>query len=174
MRNLNAMCAGANASVNTLFQFTIGLPQILILAFPAVLAGTFLTACVGYYGFPYEWSWYLSLTFGSILAATDPVAVAALLAEVGAPPRLTMHISGESMFNDGSAIVFFNIFSGLFLHELNIGLGDEVDLAEGFAIFFRLSLGGIAIGIAFAFGLISVLYALDERLDVENNAVQVA
>jgi hypothetical protein len=47
------------------------------------LAGTALTACIGYYIFPYEWSFTISLVFGSILSATDPVAVAALLEEVG-------------------------------------------------------------------------------------------
>jgi len=155
--------------------FTASLSQILLLAFPMVLTGTCLTACVAYYIFPYGWSWNLAMTFGSILAATDPVAVAALLGEVGAPPRLTMHISGESMFNDGSAMVFFDIFARLFLNELNIdGLGDTVSIAEGFKAFFRLSLGGIAIGIAFSLGLIFILYRLDKRLNNENNVVQVA
>ena len=62
-----------------------------------VLAGTALTALVAYYVLPYNWSFNLAMTFGSILAATDPVAVASLLNEVGAPPRLKMHIAGESM-----------------------------------------------------------------------------
>ena len=78
--------------------------QCLIFAFPMVLAGAALSALVAYYIFPYDWSWNLSMTFGSILAATDPVAVSALLEQVGAPPRLQMHISGESLLNDGSAM----------------------------------------------------------------------
>lgn len=69
--------------------------QIMYLAFPMVLAGTYLTALVGVYVFPYGWTMNLALTFGSILAATDPVAVCVLLNEVCAPPRLRMHISGE-------------------------------------------------------------------------------
>lgn len=64
------------------------------------------------------------MTFGSILSATDPAAVAALLKEVGAPPRLKMHISGESMLNDGSAVVFYTIFSNIWLSGLGIGLGE--------------------------------------------------
>jgi len=55
--------------------FVLGLNQLLLLAFPMVLAGTCLTALVGFYVLPYQWSWNLSMTFGSILAATDPVAV---------------------------------------------------------------------------------------------------
>ena len=49
------------------------------------------------------------MMFGAILSATDLVAVSALLNEVGAPPRLRIHISGESLLNDGSAIGAFSI-----------------------------------------------------------------
>ena len=38
------------------------------------------------------------------MAATDPVAVVALLNQLGAPPSLTMLIAGESLFNDGTSI----------------------------------------------------------------------
>ena len=50
----------------------------------------------------------------------------------GAPPRLKTHIAGESLLNDGAAIVFFSIFSQKFLSELDIaGLGKDVGGAEG-------------------------------------------
>jgi NhaP-type Na+/H+ or K+/H+ antiporter len=62
--------------------------QLISFAFPMVLGGTALTACVAYFVFPYGWSLDLSMTFGAILSATDPVAVAVLLNELGAPPRL--------------------------------------------------------------------------------------
>jgi Sodium/hydrogen exchanger family len=86
--------------------FQVSFWQCFLLAFPMVLAGTVLTACVAFYIFPYGWSFNLAMTFGSILSATDPVAVSALLGEVGAPPRLKMHISGESLLNDGMHCLF--------------------------------------------------------------------
>ncbi|GIS43123.1 MAG: hypothetical protein Ct9H90mP16_01930 [Candidatus Poseidoniales archaeon] len=46
---------------------------------------------------------------GSILAATDPVSVLALVKTLGAPKRLSVLIEGESLFNDGTAVVLFNI-----------------------------------------------------------------
>ena len=61
---------------------------LVIFAFPMMLAGTVATALVAYFIFPYGWSFDLCLTFGSILAATDPVAVAVLLNQLGAPARL--------------------------------------------------------------------------------------
>ena len=45
-----------------------------------------------------------------MLSATDPVAVVALLSEVGASKKLGTVIEGESLFNDGSAFVLFLMF----------------------------------------------------------------
>lgn len=101
------------------------------------------------------------MTFGSILSATDPVAVAALLEEVGAPPRLKVHIGGESLLNDGAAIVFFGIFVERYLAELNIGVGEDIDLATGVTLFLRKAVGGACIGVIFGVGLLIILKLLD-------------
>jgi NhaP-type Na+/H+ or K+/H+ antiporter len=93
-----------------------------------MLLGTTLTALVAYSVLPYNWSFELCMTFGSILAATDPVAVVALLKEVGASPSLTMLISGESMLNDGTAIVMFTIFSQMFLRQQGDLEATEIDV----------------------------------------------
>ena len=45
--------------------------------------------------------------YGSIVSATDPVAVVALLKELGASKRLATMIEGESLLNDGTAMVIF-------------------------------------------------------------------
>ena len=149
--------------------------QCLIYAFPMVLAGTYLTALVGYYIFPYSWSFNLCMTFGSILSATDPVAVSAFLEDVKAPPRLKVHIEGESLLNDGSAMVFYTLFSTLFLSELGVvGVGQSINIAQGFALFLRMSLGGAAIGFMFSVVLISTLYLLNHRFTNAESAVQVS
>ena len=111
-------------------------------------------------------------TLGAILASTDPIAVGSVLKKAGAPARLQMHISGESLLNDGSAVVFYTIFSQQFLSEL--GFAEPVDFGQGFATFFRMSLGGCAVGIGFAGGLLGLLYELDRRLEPEYNVLQVA
>jgi len=46
----------------------------------------------------------LCATLGAILSSTDPVAVGSVLRKLGAPPRLQLQISGESLLNDGSAV----------------------------------------------------------------------
>ena len=57
--------------------------QILTLAAPGLLISAFLTSCIARFIFNYNWSWELCLVFGAILSATDPVAVVAILKELG-------------------------------------------------------------------------------------------
>lgn len=152
--------------------------QLFVFAFPMVLAGTVLTALVAFYLFPYNWPFNLAMAFGAILAATDPVAVAALLEEVGAPPRLKIHIAGESLLNDGAAIVFYSIFvEKYFFEDLRLIGGQEhsenIDLPRGVAMFFQKALGGAAVGVMFGLGQLILLYILDRRVSREENIVQV-
>jgi NhaP-type Na+/H+ or K+/H+ antiporter len=51
--------------------------------------------------------------FGAILCATDPVSVVSLLKSSGASSKLTIVIVGESLLNDGSAMLLFFYFIGL-------------------------------------------------------------
>ena len=51
-----------------------------------------------------------SIGLGSILSATDPVAVVALLKSAGASPKLTILIVGESLLNDGTAMVCMYVY----------------------------------------------------------------
>ena len=51
----------------------------------------------------------LGFVVGAMVAATDPVAVIATFRAVGAPSRLATALAGESLFNDGAALVVFAI-----------------------------------------------------------------
>jgi CPA1 family monovalent cation:H+ antiporter len=50
-----------------------------------------------------------ALLFAALVSATDPVAVVALFRALDAPRRLQVIIEGESLFNDGTAIIFFTL-----------------------------------------------------------------
>ena len=78
----------------------------------------------------------------SILSATDPVAVVSVLHTLGAPPRLSTLIAGEALLNDGSAYVFFVVF-----YELSSHVCRDQPAVYYIGNFFRLALGGPAIGI---------------------------
>ena len=71
-------------------------------------------------------------------------------------------------------MVFYTIFSGMYLLELGIDdVGEDVDLRDGFALFYRESLGTVAMGIVFGSGLAIFLYLLNRRLKDEENVTQV-
>ena len=162
-------------SYNTnVYLFKQAISQLLVFAFPMGLCGTILTALVAYFVLPYGWSSDLCMLLGSILAATDPVAVAVLLNELGAPPRLRTHIAGESLLNDGAAVVFFKIFSARFFHEMGVeGVGEEIGWSRGIVLFLRLSLGGAVVGVLFGVLLVIMLFNLNRRLSREECVFQV-
>ncbi len=95
------------------YIFKRSLVNIILLAGPGVLLGAVLLAFSAKVLLGYgdaEMSWYEAFTFGAVLSATDPVAVVALLKELGASVRFNTLIEGESLLNDGTAMVFYMVF----------------------------------------------------------------
>jgi NhaP-type Na+/H+ or K+/H+ antiporter len=84
--------------------------QSALLAGPGVVIGAYLVGGFINTFLPFNWSWNLCMIFGSIISATDTVAVVALLKRSSASPKLTILIKGESLMNDGTAIVLFSLF----------------------------------------------------------------
>ena len=87
-----------------------------------------------------------------------------------------MHITGESLMNDGSSYVFFTIASSLWYEHLKLPRPDDLDittLAGYIGYFFRMSLGGTAIGVVFGFALLVLLRELDRRLERQYDILQV-
>jgi CPA1 family monovalent cation:H+ antiporter len=89
---------------------------ILALASVGTLIATALLALgmwgiFGLVGTPVPFTWCVVL--GAIVAPTDPVAVSALLQKVGLPAPLQSVITGESLFNDGIAVVMFLLALGI-------------------------------------------------------------
>lgn len=137
---LPALLFGDSMSINW-HDFQRCAPQCCILAGPGVLIGTLSLFCVARYLFPYGWDVNRCAAFSSILAATDPVAVVALLKEMGASRALTMQIAGESLLNDGAAIVVWLVF-------YNMLDGEEYTALELTKQFVQLGMGGLLFGVA--------------------------
>lgn len=116
--------------------------QILILAWPGVVVTFLLIAVCARYIFPYGWSWPECLLFGAMLSATDPVAVVAVLHEVGADEKLASVIDGESLVNDGSALVIFLVLQ-------QIVQGASLTVGQIVVSFVQLALLGAALGLGF-------------------------
>ncbi len=127
---------------------------VLVLAVPAMLISAGLIG-VGLWLIQ-DFNIFHALLFGALISATDPVAVIALFKELGAPQRLTVLVEGESLLNDATAIVFFNIILGLAVTE-KFGISDA-----GFAVleFFRVFFGGLFVGAVIGIILSELLYRI--------------
>ena len=93
----------------------------------------------------------MCLLLGSILSATDPVAVVAVLKTLGAPKKLASLIEGESLLNDGSAFVLFLIFK-------DMAAGETQTFGDIVLTFSQLSLGGPLFGLMCAWIAYFILY----------------
>jgi NhaP-type Na+/H+ or K+/H+ antiporter len=141
--------------------------QSLLLAGPGVGIGAILMALFAKFVLPYNWSWNLSMVFGSILAATDPVAVVALLKNAGASPKLTILIIGESLMNDGTAMVLFNLF-------FNMMKGTTYDFAGIVEYFVSMAIGAPLLGMAFGIVSVYLIGKADRSLSHDDTTIQIA
>ncbi len=114
---------------------------ILTLAAPGLLISTAIVGAILSWGTPLTIA--QALLFGSLISATDPVAVIALFKELGAPKQLAVLVEGESLFNDATAIVAFNIILGLILSGAGFS---AVTVQQGTVDFLVNFIGGIAVG----------------------------
>ena len=88
-----------------------------------------------------------ALLMGATLSATDPVSVIALFRELGAPKRLTTLMEGESLFNDGVAVVAFSLLVGI-----PLGI-EQFDLQVSIVRFFVFVGIGLGVGGLIGFGI---------------------
>lgn len=128
--------------------FVKNLVPILALAIVALVIATVLVGLMVWAGLGISLT--AALLFGALISATDPVAVTATFRELGVPNRLLVLVEGESLLNDGIAIVLFNIL-------LVAALGTEqVGALEGVFEFLYVFAGGAALGAVLGLGVAEI------------------
>ncbi|QDH16144.1 cation:proton antiporter [Swingsia samuiensis] len=115
---------------------------VLLLAVVAVIVST---ATIGFALYPFSGqSLVVCLLLGSIVATTDPSAVAGIFRDIGAASRLTRLVEGEALLNDAAAIAIFTILLASITSHRHIHLGDAIlDFASAFG-------GAIIVGVCLA------------------------
>lgn len=98
-----------------------------------------------------------AMVFGALVAATDPVSVVALFRKMGAPKRLEVLLEGESLFNDGTAIVIFHL-------ALGIMATGEFHLVDGLIDFLVVAGGGIVVGLVLGWLVSWLIGRVDDYL----------
>lgn len=98
-----------------------------------------------------------ALLFGSIVSATDPVAVVGVFRSVDAPRRLAVLVEGESLINDGVAITLYTVMVGL-------TTTGNADVPGALELFTRQVLGGVAVGVVLGLVFSRVTATIDDHL----------
>lgn len=128
---------------------------VISLATIGVIISAGITALGMYY--LTDWGLYLSVLFGTMICATDPVSVIATFKDTGVHGRLRLLVEAESLINDGAAAVLFGIVFAL-------GLGQELSLSNIGITIVREIGGGILIGFIFAILVLWIAKKTEDHL----------
>jgi CPA1 family monovalent cation:H+ antiporter len=113
---------------------------LALLAVGLVLATLGAVAVVAHAVVP-GMSWEAAFVLGAIVAPTDPVSATATFSRIGVPTRLRLIVGGESMINDGTALVAYRVAL--------IAAGHGTFSAGHAALDFVYSaIGGVVVGLA--------------------------
>lgn len=89
-------------------------------------------------------TWAEAALLGAILAPTDAVAPISIFRRINAPERVRLLVEGESMINDGTALVLYRIAAG-------VAAGGAFSLGHAGLEFVGVAAGGIVVGLAIAY-----------------------
>ncbi|NMF61513.1 sodium:proton antiporter [Brasilonema octagenarum UFV-E1] len=144
------------AAINTdLSRLRSTIKPIALLAGPGIVISSGITAAL------LKWelglNWTAVLLAGVILAITDTVSVIAVFKEVAVPPRLSTIVEGESLFNDGVALVLFSLI--VKIHDVG-----SLTILSGLQELFVVIVGGTLVGLAVGYLSTSLFVRSDEPL----------
>ena len=135
------------AYFSSLRDLRAGARPITLMAVGLVLLTTVLVALAAHAtidGLP----WAAAFALGAIVSPTDPLAATAIMRRLGAPRRLVSVVEGESLVNDGTALVIYR--------TAVVAVGGTFDLLDATWDFVVNAAGGIAIGVAVGLVLVQV------------------
>jgi CPA1 family monovalent cation:H+ antiporter len=99
-------------------------------------------------------SWPAAFVLGAIVAPTDPVAATAIARRLGVPRRIVTIVEGESLINDGTALVAYRF-------ALGAATGGAFSIWQAGLAFVLSAVGGVAVGLAVGY----VVAAIRRRVE---------
>lgn len=126
----------------------------------SVIISTFIIGYILYYLLPlfsFEVPFIYCLLFGSLISPTDPIAVLGILKTANVPKSLETKIAGESLFNDGVAVVLFAVI-------LQLASSADMDLSfQSISwLLAKEALGGLLLGILLGYIASRAIKSIDE------------
>ncbi len=144
------------AAINTdISRLRSTIKPIVLLAGPGIVIASGVTAVLLKSGLGL--AWIPALLVGVILAITDTVSVIAIFKGVSVPPRLTTIVEGESLFNDGIALVLFSLI-------LQVNSTGSLSVADGLQKLVFVIVGGSLVGLILGYLSTGLFARLDDPL----------
>lgn len=135
-------------------HFTQSMNAIVGLSTIGLLISTGIVALGMHHWLNFPWN--TSLLFGALISATDPISVIAMFKRMGAPRHLTTIVEGESLFNDGTALVLFGIL-----------VEGQTGLINSFESFLGVVAGGLLTGAIMGFIFSKALDYVKDSKEIE-------
>ena len=135
---------------------------VVIFSTVGVIISTFAVGFGVYYLLPLvgiQMPLIYCLVFGALISPTDPVAVLSILKQAKVSKSLETKVAGESLFNDGMAVVVFTVV-------LQIAIGKEIDLnIENIGLLLlREAGGGLFLGVILGFSASRAMRIVDDYI----------
>lgn len=135
---------------------------VVIFSTVGVIISTFAVAFGTFYLLPLvgiQMPFIYCLVFGALISPTDPVAVLSILKQANVSKSLETKVAGESLFNDGMAVVVFTVV-------LQLAIGKEIDLnVENIGLLLlREAGGGLLLGVLLGFSASRAMRVVDDYI----------
>ena len=135
---------------------------VVIFSTVGVIISTFAVAFGTFYLLPLvgiQMPFIYCLVFGALISPTDPVAVLSILKQANVSKSLETKVAGESLFNDGMAVVVFTVV-------LQLAIGKEIDLnVENIGLLLlREAGGGLFLGVLLGFSASRAMRVVDDYI----------
>ncbi len=133
---------------------------VIVFSSISVVISTFAIGSILFYLLPYlsiDLPFIYCLLFGALISPTDPIAVLGILKGANVPKSLETKVAGESLFNDGVAVVVFAVI-------LKLTQGSDVDISFGNIswLFIKEALGGLLLGVVLGISSANFMRKVDD------------
>jgi len=159
MLNFLLFAGGIHININDLKE---QLRPVLIFSTAGVVISTFIVGFGMFYLLPFvgiNMPFIYCLLFGALISPTDPVAVLSILKQANVSKSLETKVAGESLFNDGMAVVVFTVV-------LQLAIGKEVDLGiESITLLLlKEAGGGLLLGVVLGYITSRLMREVDDYI----------
>lgn len=133
---------------------------VIIFSTVSVVISTFAVGALVFYITPlfgFQIPFIYALLFGALISPTDPIAVMGVLKDANVKKSLETKVAGESLFNDGVAVVIFAVI-------LQLAQGSDIDVSFTNIswLLIKEALGGFLLGTLLGLGASNAMRKIDD------------